>query len=79
MAAGTWASCSDAKADLVPDVISCNADISGREKGEQWQRALTLLAQLVVADLVPGIISYNAAISACERVINGSRHLAFWG
>ncbi len=55
------------EAGLVPNVITYNAAISACEKGEQWQKALGILAVMPEAGLVPNVITYNAAISACEK------------
>ncbi|CAK0789332.1 unnamed protein product [Prorocentrum cordatum] len=53
---------------LDPDVISYNAGMSACEKGEQWQRALSLLSEMIEAKSEPDvIISYSAGISACEK------------
>ena len=46
--------------------VSYNAAISACEKGQQWQRALGLLAAMPAAGVVANVVSYNAAISACE-------------
>ncbi|CAK0867585.1 unnamed protein product [Prorocentrum cordatum] len=52
---------------LEPSVISYNAGISACEKSKQWQRALSLLAEMRKSRLEPNVISYNAGIYACER------------
>ncbi|CAK0829746.1 unnamed protein product [Prorocentrum cordatum] len=49
-----------------PDVICYNARISVCEKGEQWQRALSLFSEMWQARLEPDVISYSASIRACE-------------
>ena len=51
---------------VVPDVISYNAAISACEKGQQWQQALSVLAEMQQTAVLPYVISYNAAISACD-------------
>ena len=50
------------RADVVDGVhgstlVSYNAGISACEKGEQWQRALTLLSEMWEAELEPNVIS----------------------
>ncbi|CAK0881598.1 unnamed protein product, partial [Prorocentrum cordatum] len=64
------------KAKLEPYLISYNAGISACEKGEQWQRALTLLSEMREAKLEPNVISYSAGISACEKGEQWQRALA---
>ena len=65
------------KADLVPNVITCNAAISACEKGEQWQQAFGLLAVMREVDLLPDVITYNAAISVCEKGCGLSSPLSY--
>ncbi|CAK0899307.1 unnamed protein product, partial [Prorocentrum cordatum] len=48
-------------------LVSYNAGISACEKGEQWQRALELLSEMLKAKLEPSVISYHAEIVACAR------------
>ncbi|CAK0793530.1 unnamed protein product [Prorocentrum cordatum] len=56
------------EAKLEPDAIfSYNACISACGKGEQWQRALSLLSELREAKLQPSVVSYSAGISACGK------------
>ena len=38
-------------------LVSYNGGISACEKGEQWQRALSLLSEMWEAKLEPGVIS----------------------
>ncbi|CAK0832934.1 unnamed protein product [Prorocentrum cordatum] len=64
------------EAKVEPDVISCNAGISACEKGEQWQRALTLLSEMREAKVEPDAVSCNAGISACEKGEQWQRALA---
>ena len=47
--------------------VSYNAGISACVKGEQWQRALALLSEMLEAKLEPNVMSYNVGISACEK------------
>ncbi|CAK0858992.1 unnamed protein product [Prorocentrum cordatum] len=44
-----------------------SAGISACEKGEQWQRALTLLREMCEAKVESNVISYGAGITACEK------------
>ena len=44
-----------------------NAAFSAFEKGQQWQLALGLLAEMAFVKVDKTAITYNAAISACEK------------
>ena len=48
-------------------MITYNAAISACEKGQQWQLALGLLAEMALLKVDKDVITYNAAISACEK------------
>eukprot|EP00404_Azadinium_spinosum_P008119 CAMPEP_0180551708 /NCGR_PEP_ID=MMETSP1036_2-20121128/73348_1 /TAXON_ID=632150 /ORGANISM="Azadinium spinosum, Strain 3D9" /LENGTH=66 /DNA_ID=CAMNT_0022567097 /DNA_START=1 /DNA_END=198 /DNA_ORIENTATION=- len=53
--------------NLRPDVIGFNAALSACVEGEQWERALFMLAGMQARELMPNLISYSVAISACEK------------
>ncbi|CAK0803792.1 unnamed protein product [Prorocentrum cordatum] len=55
------------EAKLEPTVISYSAGISACEKGEQWERALSLLSEMREGTVEPTVISYTAGIIACEK------------
>ncbi|CAK0892545.1 unnamed protein product [Prorocentrum cordatum] len=57
-------------------LVSYNAGIRACEKGEQWQRALALLAEMWEATLERNVISYSAGITACEKGEQWQRALA---
>eukprot|EP00913_Durusdinium_trenchii_P014580 g13679.t1 len=50
---------------IQPDLILCNTVISACEKGHQWEKALCVLAALLLRGPRPDAISYSAAMSAC--------------
>ena len=52
---------------LEPEAMTYNAAISACEKVAQWQRALSMLAEMEARGVAPNVISYSAAISACEK------------
>ena len=47
--------------------IVLSSAISAFEKGQQWQLALGLLAEMVFVKVDKDVITFNAAISACEK------------
>ena len=49
------------------DPIIYNAAISACEKGQQWQLALGLLAEMAGARVETNVITYSAVVSACEK------------
>ena len=51
----------------MPNVITCNALISAREKGKQPEKALELFEAMKWHGIVSDVIIYNALISACEK------------
>merc|ERR1712216_454902 len=51
-------------AGMNPNMISFNAAISACEKGDQWERTLSLLEELRKAGVTLGIISFHAACTA---------------
>ncbi|CAK0794259.1 unnamed protein product [Prorocentrum cordatum] len=56
------------EATLEPDVtIIYSAGISACERGQQWQRALSLLSQMVETKLEPTVINYSVVTSACQQ------------
>ncbi|CAK0824926.1 unnamed protein product [Prorocentrum cordatum] len=57
-------------------LIMYNAGISACEKGEQWQRSIALLSEMLNAKLVPDVITYSAGISACVKGVQWQRALA---
>ena len=59
----------------LPNVISLSVAISACEKGQQWQRALSLLVLVQQTRVLPGVISYSALISACEKGQRGQQAL----
>ena len=48
-------------------LVSYSAGISACEKGEQWQRALALLSEMLEAKLDPDAASYSPTIVALLR------------
>ena len=52
---------------LTLDVVSWSAAISACEKGQQWERALGLLEEVMHELLTPNMVSWSAATSACEK------------
>ena len=47
-------------------VITYNAGISAFEKGQQWQLALGLLAEMSFVKVGKDVDAYNCVVSACE-------------
>ncbi|CAK0845406.1 unnamed protein product [Prorocentrum cordatum] len=47
-------------------LVCYSSGISACQKGEQWQRAVALLSEMLEAQIEPNVI-YNAVISACEK------------
>ena len=52
---------------MEPNVISYIAAIPACEKGQQFPRALSLLAQMEARGLEPNVVSYIAAVHACGK------------
>ena len=52
---------------LEPDVITYNVTISAYEKGQQPERAIELLAEMLAHGLKSIEITYDAAISTCVK------------
>ena len=48
-------------------LVIYSAGISACEKGEQWQRALSLLSEMWEAKLEPDVISFDGC-SACQKL-----------
>ena len=55
------------QAAVTVDMISFSAVFSACEKGGHWQRALSLLEDMLKAGVTVDVISFSAAISACEK------------
>ena len=49
------------------DVISFSAAMSTREKGVQWQHAVSLLEDMRMTGVTLDVISFREAISACGK------------
>ena len=49
------------------NVITYSAAITACEKGQQWQIALELLAEMTFAKVGRSVIAFSAAISASEK------------
>ena len=62
--------------DMPTSVSEAPSRSPGAEKGEQWQRALAPLSEMLEAKLEPDVISFNAGICACERGKQWQRVLA---
>ena len=59
------------------DVITCSVlDLAG-EKCQQWQRAITILAEMRHCGLQSDVITFNALISACEKDQQWQRAIGF--
>jgi len=52
---------------LQGNIITYSAAISACGRGQEWQHALRLLAQLWDWHLEANVITYNAGITACEK------------
>ncbi|CAK0824928.1 unnamed protein product [Prorocentrum cordatum] len=77
VAASSGAARRDAAGELgARPLIMYNAGISACEKGEQWQRSIALLSEMLNAKLVPDVITYSAGISACVKGVQWQRALA---
>ena len=50
-----------------PAAITHSAAISTCSKGQQWQSALSLLAEMKAGSVEASVITYNAAISTCGK------------
>ena len=49
------------------------------EKGQQWERAMGLLQELLRSRVEPDTISYTASIGACEKGFRWERALSLVG
>ena len=52
---------------LVPDVFTCNALISTREKGQQPERASEVCKAMQLQGVVPNVFTCTALIRTCEK------------
>lgn len=59
---------------MVPDIYSWNAMMTAYDRGEQWERAISLLSEIKN----PDVISYSAAISACGKGYQWQHALALF-
>ncbi|CAK9008689.1 unnamed protein product [Durusdinium trenchii] len=50
---------------LAPDLVTCNAAISGFAYGHQWSRALGILQGMSALRLQPSLVTYSAVWTAC--------------
>ena len=58
-----------------PNVITYNAAMSACEKGDSWQSAFSLFAEMVNLNISHSVVSYGAAIAACRRASDWERAL----
>ncbi|CAE7914102.1 TR1 [Symbiodinium sp. KB8] len=58
---------SHAFAASLSDIQKTGSAINAAGRGEQWQAALDLFAELISQELQPNIVACNLAISACEK------------
>lgn len=54
-------------AGLAPNAIIYSTVISACERGDQWQRAVSLLRAMRADGILPVTVTYNTVISACGK------------